>query len=354
MTGMERLGSAITGAAADAVPVFCNLIDQGASALGVSLESYYADGTLVAEGQLRMRERFGHDNVWSLFYVGKEAELLGCRTIQFAVDGPPNVAHFVIESLSDIAALVVPDCIVDHPAFAQPRLCLEILRREVGGRYPICAYISSTMTLPTLLMGMERWLKLLLLGPVAERDALLEKCHEFFVKEVAAYRALGADVLVYSNPFGSTDTVPMKFFMEQSLPWIERDVRAIGTAGVVYYCGMSRFGRVLPTVLGRTGLGVYYMSPLDDVTAAKAVIGGRGLTCGVINDCRLIDWSPNETRRQVRQLVVPHLDGGRFLVGTGVMPLGVPEENVRVLVDTAHEYPLPAASSGGCGAVSGR
>ena len=63
----------------DRIPVFCNLLDQGARELGLSLEEYYSSGELVAEAQLRMRERYGHDNVWSLFYVGKEAELLGCR-----------------------------------------------------------------------------------------------------------------------------------------------------------------------------------------------------------------------------------------------------------------------------------
>ena len=338
MNGMERLVAAINGQPADRIPVFCNLLDQGARELGVPLRDYYADGELVAEAQLRMRERFGHDNVWSLFYVGKEAELFGCQEILFAEDGPPNVEQYVINTLDDVDRLVVPDDLAGHPAFEQPRRCIERQRREVGGKYPICAYITATMTLPALLMGMERWMELLLVGPADVRDRLLEICHTFFVREVAAYRAAGADVLVYSNPFGSTDTVPMSYFKSRALSWIVRDVRAVGTDGLVYYCGMSRFNRVLDTVIDETGIGVYYISPLDDLAEAKRIIAGRGLTCGVINDARMIDWTPAEVCDEVRRLVEAGMPGGRFLFGTGVMPYAIPEANIRAMLDTAYAY----------------
>ncbi|MBI5820750.1 MAG: uroporphyrinogen decarboxylase family protein [Verrucomicrobia bacterium] len=338
ITGMDRLTAAIRGETADRIPVFCNLLDQGAKELGMTPQEYYAKGECVAEAQLRMLRKFGHDNVWSLFYVGKEAELLGCRKIAFSKDGPPNVEDFVIQTLDDIGKLTVPDNLLAHPAFAEGRKCLDILRREVGGKNPICAYITATMTLPALLMGMEKWLELLLLGPAEARDALLAKCHDFFVKEVAAYRTAGADVLVYSNPFGSTDIVPMKFFVAQSLPWIERDLRAVGTAGLVYYCGMARVNSVIETVLERTGIGVYYISPLDDLSEAKHIIAGRGLTCGVINDVKLIDWSEAEVRQEVRRILAAGMPDGKFLFGTGVMPLAIPEANIRAMLEAVYEF----------------
>jgi uroporphyrinogen decarboxylase len=338
ITGMERLVAAIKGEPSDRIPVFCNLIDQGAKELGMPLQEYYADGAHVAEAQLKMREKYGHDNLWSLFYVGKEAELLGCQKIRYAKGGPPNVEDFVIKGYDDIARLQVPDDLAGHPAFAEELKCLNILRQEAGGRYPICAYISSTMTLPAMLMGMEKWLELLLLGPAEPRDALLAKCYAFFIKEVAAYRAAGADVLVYSNPFGSTDTVSMKYFTEHSLPWIERDIAAVGTAGIVYYAGTSRFNQVIDTVLDKTGIGVYYLSPLDDIAEGKRIIAGRGLTCGVINDMKLIDWSEAEVREEVRRLITAGMPGGKFLFGTGVMPYAIPEKNIRAMLAAAFEF----------------
>lgn len=338
ITGMDRLVAAIKGESSDRIPVFCNLIDQGAKELGLSLQEYYAHGEHVAEAQLKMREKYGHDNLWSLFYVGKEAELLGCKKILYATDGPPNVEDFVIKTEADIARLQVPDDLASHPAFAEELKCLRILKGEAGGKYPICAYVSSTMTLPAMLMGMEKWLELLFFGPAAAREELLARCHEFFVKEIQAYRDGGADVLVYSNPFGSTDTVSMKYFLEHSLPWIEKDIKAVGTAGMVYYCGMSRFNQVIDIVIERTGLGVYYLSPLDDIAEGKRIIAGRALTCGVINDIRLIDWSREEIRAEVRRMIAAGMPGGKFLFGTGVMPYAIPEENIRTMLEAAYEF----------------
>ena len=337
-TSMERLVAAIHGTPADRIPVFCNLLDQGAKELGLDLESYYTSGEHVAEAQLRMLRKYGHDNVWSLFYVGKEAELLGCKKILFAREGPPNVMDFVIRTLDDIDTLEVPERLEDHPAFTEQSRCLAILRNEVGGKVPICSYISSSMTIPAMLMGMERWLELLLLGPEEKRDLLLATCHEFFVREVRACRAAGADVIVYANPFGSTDFVPMSIFTSLSLPWIMRDIQAIGPDGVVYYCGMARMNDVIGVVRERTGLGTYYVSPLDDLASAKQIIGTQGLTCGVINDIRLIDWSPAEIRQEVKRMMEAGMPGGHFLFGTGVMPYCIPEENIRTMLNAAYEY----------------
>jgi len=336
--GMQRLVAAINGTASDRIPVFCNLLDQGARELGLSLEEYYSSGERVAEAQLKMRAKYGHDNVWSLFYVGKEAELLGCNKIFYAKDGPPNVGGFVIRSHDDVHRLVVPKDITAHPAFAESAKCLRILKSEVGGKYPICAYITATMALPAILMGMDQWMELLFLGPIEVRNELLAKCHDFFVQELLAYRNAGADVLVYSNPFGSTDIVPMKYFMEHSLPWIEKDIAAVGTAGVVYYCGMARFNPVIATVLQRTGLGVYYLSPFDDIREGKKIIAGRGLTCGVINDIKLIDWSEAEVTHEVKTMIEAGLPGGKFLFGTGVMPYAIPETNIRTMLEAAYRF----------------
>jgi uroporphyrinogen-III decarboxylase len=338
MNGMERLAAAANGTEADRIPIICNLLDQGARELGMPLEEYYSDGANVAEGQLRLRRKYGYDNLWGLFYVGKEAELLGCERMIFSNEGPPNVGHMVIKNLDDIDKLVVPDSIADHPAFAEELRCLEILRREEGGRYPICAYVTASMTLPAMLMGMEKWLPLLLSGPADPREELLARCHEFFVKEVAAYREAGADVVIYSNPFGSTDFVPDRFFTEQSLPWIKKDIEAVGKEGMVYYCGSSRFNQVIDKVWRATGLETWYLSPLDDVAEGKQEINGRGLCCGVINDIKMIDWSPDQVRQEVKRLIEAGKPGGRFLFGTLLMPYNIPEENIFAMMDAALEF----------------
>jgi uroporphyrinogen-III decarboxylase len=338
MTPLELLAAAANGTPAPRIPVFCNLLDQGARELGLPQKEYYARGEQVAEAQLKMLARYGHDNVWSLSYVGVEAELLGCREILFADNGVPNVADFVIKSLDDIARLEIPTDITAHPASQRTAACLEILRGEVGATHPICAYITASTTLPAILMGMEQWMELLTMGPFDLRDELLRKCSDFCSRELAAYRAAGANVLVYSTPFGSTYFVGERRFRELSLPWMQRDLAPGGIAGIVYYCGMAPFNNVIEPVLEKLGIGSYYISPLADLGEAKAIIGNRALTCGVIDDIKMIHWTPQQTRDEVQRICAVGKRGGHFLFGTGVMPQAIPEANIRAMIDAAFEF----------------
>lgn len=338
ITGMDRLRAAAAGGRSDRIPIFCNLLDQGARVAGLPLREYYKDGVQVARSQLAMRERFGYDNLWSLFYVGKEAELLGCRNILFAEDGPPNVGEMVVRRSEDIEALQVPSDLERHPAFAGPARCLEVLRAEAGGRYPICAYLTASMSLPSILMGMERWLRLLLEGPAEARDALLAKCSEFFHREVELYRKLGADILLYSDPFASPDILPMRLVRELSLPWMQRDLEGIEADGVVFYCGGARMNPILREVMQRTPVRSFYLSPMDDIQIAGSVLDGNAMFAGVINDIRLLEWSHEEIRAEVRRILEDGHSYRGFFFGTLLMPYAIPEAKIDTMMDAAREF----------------
>lgn len=335
MTGMERLRAVAEDREFDRIPVFCNLLDQGARELGLPLKEYYSKGEYVAEGQLRMRSKYGYDNLWSLFYVGKEAELLGCDEFIFAAEGPPNVGRMIIDDLIDIDRLEVPEDITGHPAFAESLNCLKILTAEAKGQYPICAYLTASMSLPALLMGMEKWLSLLMMGPSDYCNRLLEKCSQFFQREVAAYRQAGADIILYSNPFGSIDIISDKIFNEFSMPWMEKDLLPVGTGDLVYYCGGSRINPVIERVIERLKIKTFYLSPMDSIAEGKRIAAGRAVCAGVINDIRLIDWTALEVSGETRRIIEEGMPGGKFIFGTLAMPYRIPEENIKAMLDTA-------------------
>lgn len=335
---MDRLVAAIKGEKSDRIPVFCNLIDQGAQTLEMSLKDYYSKGEYVAEAQLKMREKYGHDNLWSLFYVGKEVEPFGPTKVIYSDYGPPNLADYPIKTYDDILKMEVPDDLYSHPSFEETLTCLKLLKQESDGKYPICSYLTASMSLPILLMGFEKWMELLFYGPESVRDELLAKCSLFYKKELEAHRKAGANVLIYSNPFGSTDMVSMKKFDEFVMPWMEKDLEGIDKAGIVYYCGTSPFNNVIDKVITRLGLSVFYLSPLSDVAEGKKIVAGRGLTCGTINDIPIGHWTPQEVKQEVKRIIEAGKDGSRFLFGTLVMPLGIPEKNIVALMEAAIEY----------------
>ena len=335
ITGMDRVRAAAFGTVSDRIPVFCNLLDQGVRELGVAPRRYYSDGALVAKAQLRLREKYGYDNLWAAFYLGKEVGLFGTVEVLYSDDGPPVLADAPVRTGADIEALEVPDDLANHPGFREQMTCLCLLRAEAGGRYPICALVMGAATLASMLMGMEAWLELLMCGPSGARELLLAKCSLFCRRLAATYRAAGVDLIAYSSPFTSADMVPPATLREVTLPWLERDVSIDEGGDMVYFCAIARLAGSLGAVLERRRFGGVYLGPEDDVAAVKRVVAGRALTIATIDDIKMCRWSEGEVRREVERLVRAGMPGGRFLLNTAVMPVAVPERNIRAYVEAA-------------------
>jgi uroporphyrinogen decarboxylase len=77
---------------------------------------------------------------------------------------------------------------------------------------------------------------------------------------------------------------------------------------------------------------------MDDITEGKLLVGKRGLTCGVINDIMLLEWSKQEIIAEVKRMIEAGKPGGKFLFGTLLMPYAIPEENIRTMLEAAYKY----------------
>lgn len=338
MTGMERFGTLMNGHRPDRVPIVCNLLDQGALELGLSIRDYYSSGKLVAEGQLRMQEKYGYDNLTGMFYSALEAEVMGCKNIIYSEDGPPNVGHLVINSLQDIQNLHVPDDLNEHPRFRELTTCISILKKEAQGRCPVLGVVTASFTLPAMLMGIGAWMELFVYGDPALRDNLLEVCSLFCSKQIAALREAGADLIVYSNPVASATFIQLKKFRELALPWTLRDLQQGGPGGVIFFNGGGRINPILADLQSQAGLGAYYLNPYDEITEARSLLGPQALIVGAINDIRLIDWSPEEIDREVEKIMLDGKRAGSFIFGTLLMPFNIPETNIRAMMESAVRY----------------
>lgn len=338
MTGMERLQAVMTGQQPDRVPVFCNLLDQGARELGMGMKEYYSRGENVAEGQLRMREKYGYDGVMGMFYVGMEAEMFGCRAIVYAEDGPPNVGHLVIQRPEDIESLEVPADFNQLPRFQELATCIRILKERVDGQYPVIGVVTASFSLPALLMGISGWMELFLCGDPKLRAMLLEKCSLFCSRQIQALREAGADLIVYTNSVATANFISLTQFKTLALPTIISDLQSAGAGGIVYFNGGGRINPHLSTLVEQTGLRAFYINPFDDIAEAKAALGGQALLVAAINDISLILWTEEDINREVMRIMEAGKLGGGFIFSTLMMPFAIPEKNIRTMLDAAYRY----------------
>jgi uroporphyrinogen decarboxylase len=336
--GLELLGPMFQGQIPERVPVICNLFEQGANELDLSIKEYYSNIDHIVAGQIKLAARYGHDNLWASLYAGVDAEFFGSKTTIFSDNGPPNVGHLVIKNDEDIAKLIVPEDINASRFFAREVELIQKLKAEAGGILPVCAYVAGSFTLPVLLMGIDKWLTLMLSGSSSAREELLVKCSDYVVKKVKALRDAGADMIAYANPLASATFITASQFDELAAKWISRDFKGAGPQNLVYFSGGGKIGPLLDRIMKASGAGAYYLSPIDDITAAKKKVGSQGLVVGAINDIKLLSSTREQIRAAVKKIMDAGKPGGGFLFGTLMMPYKIPEENIRIMIEAAHEY----------------
>lgn len=95
---------------------------------------------------------------------------------------------------------------------------------------------------------------------------------------------------------------------------------------------------VIDRIINETGISTYYLSPMDNISEGKKIIGGRAMCAGVINDIKLIDWTTTEVRAEVKRMLSEGMPGGKFFFGTLVMPLSIPEQNIKAMLEAVREF----------------
>ena len=195
MNSMERFVSLMQGKLPDRVPVICNLLDQGAKELNMSIEEYYSKGENVAEGQIKLINKFGYDIAWGTFYIGYLAKILGSKKMIFSETGPPNVGNLIIKDYKDIEKLIIPDNLEENQNIIELVKCIKILKTEFEGKRHILSAVLSSFSLPSILMGMENYFNLIYTGPKDLLNLLLEKSSLYCEKLTHILRKSGVDFI---------------------------------------------------------------------------------------------------------------------------------------------------------------
>jgi methanogenic corrinoid protein MtbC1 len=157
MTAMERVLAALSHREADRVPFFLMFTMHGARELGLGIREYFSRPEYVAEGQLRLRARFGHDCLYGFSYASAEIEAWGGETL-FSEEGPPNAAGPCLRDIEAIPRLTYPR-VADSPSLGRVLATQRLLRERSRGEVPIIGTVMSPFSLPVMQLGFERYLE---------------------------------------------------------------------------------------------------------------------------------------------------------------------------------------------------
>jgi uroporphyrinogen decarboxylase len=344
MTSFERVLTSLSHQEPDRVPLFLLFSMQGARELRLSLKDYYADPEHVAEGQLRLRRKFGHDCYYTFFYASIEIEALGGE-VQFIQDGPVNSGKPLFENFEQIRGFV-PPAVADCPALQKVCRATTLIKARSGGDAPIIGVVMSPFSLPVMQLGFDRYFDLMYENRELYK-MLLEANLKFCTDWANAQLQAGATAICYFDPVSSPTIVPASRFLEDGFRLAKTALPQIHGPAAIHMAS----GRVLP-ILDRvveSGAKVVGVSANEDLRELKKHSAGKITLMGNLNGIEMRTWSSDTATAYVKQAIRQAGPGGGFILSDnhGEIPYQVSDQVLHAIADavrTHGEYPIRESS----------
>ena len=334
MTSLERVLTTLGHTEPDRVPLFLLVTMHGAKELGMGLREYFSRGENVAEGQLRLREKYGHDCLYSILYAALEVEAWGGEVI-FRDDGPANSGEPMIEDIEQIRSLEPPD-VATSPVLARALRATAILK-ERSHDVPIVGSVVSPFSLPVMQLGFEAYLDLM----VERRDLfdrLMAVNEEFCVAWANAQLAAGATAIGYFDPVSSTTVVTPQAYLETGFKVAQRTIAQIKGPTATHFAS-GRCAGIIDDV-ARTGSAIVGVSDEEDLASLKRAAAGKLTLLGNLNGVTMRRWTAEQGEAEVKAAIAAAARGGGFILADnhGEIPFQVPDEVLHAIAAATRRW----------------
>nr|WP_320130916.1 uroporphyrinogen decarboxylase family protein [uncultured Holophaga sp.] len=340
MTSTQRIQAALMHTEGDRVPFILSLVLHGAKAVGLDLPSYFRDPKACAEGQIKLRERYGTDALAGIPYAAVEYEGWGGESL-FSDEGSPN-AGAPLFGPKELTRGVEPPRVRDSPRLQQILTGIRHLRSRVADEVPIIGQILSPFALPIFQIGFSAYLDLL----YEDRPtfwSLMTANTAFALEWAEAQADAGASALVYGDPLASGSLIPLPLYQETGAR-VAADILPALKRPVLFHLGSASVGSALDTILTLSPAGVS-VGFGDELAEMKTRCKGQLALAGNLNGIAMIHWSAAQATEEVRKALALGGPGGGFVLTDqlGELPISVPEEIIGTIAEAARtlgRYPL--------------
>lgn len=333
MQPAERMKAVFDGTIPDRVPFVPTIYEHAGALIAVSPSKLSQSSELIVDAQLAAYEKYRHD----LITVGVdiyniEAEAIGCKVDFFESNDIPGIQQGIIESKTKLSDIKIPDpskdgrmgIMIDAASKIKKQLKDEVL---VGGT------IVGPFTLAAILRGIEPFL----LDSFSNPDFFSELL-DFTLKvgerygEAMISKGLGIAIneSFCSKPFLS-DEMYSKFVFPVHKK-IVQSFRRKGLKNIGLIIGGDTDS--ISSKLVKTGTSILIADFNTDQKAYKKIANQSGVVLrGNVNPSLLELGTRQEIIESTHQVLKTGKPGGRFLLGTGVVPYGAKPENIMTIKD---------------------
>lgn len=339
MTSLERVLTALSHKEPDRVPYFLLLTMHGAKELGVSIEEYFSNAQNVFEGQVKLRQKYGHDCYYSFFYAPIEVEAFGAKVI-YSDDGPPNSGEPFL-TIDDIATLQAPD-VKSSKVLKKVLDATKMLKEHAKDEVPIIGVVMSPFSLPVMQLGFDKYLDIM-----NEDNELFQKLMEvnkkFCIDWANAQLEAGATAICYFDPVSSTTIIPRDLYLKTGHKVAKETIAGINGPTATHFAS----GHVIPIIddVAQTGTAVIGVSCKEDLNKIKEKTTGKLTILGNLNAIEMRNWTKEETIEHVKKSILEAGKDGGFILAEnhGEIPWSISEETllaIKEAVEKWGKYPI--------------
>lgn len=332
---MQRVLTALDHKEPDRVPLFLLLTMHGAKELGLGIKEYFSRSEYVAEGQLRLRKKYGGDCLYGFFYASVEVEAFGGEVIYYD-DGPPNSGAPFISKLSMIYDLKAP-VVRKTPCLIKVLDAIGLMKKTIGNEVPIIGVVMSPFSVPVMQLGFEGYLELIYNEPELF-DRLMVVNQKFCIEWANAQLAAGATAICYFDPVSSPTIIPRELYLKTGFFVAKQTLGKIKGPTATHLAS----GRALPIIddLAETGTAAVGVSVEEDLEMLKKACRGKLSVLGNLNGLDMIHWSRRKAAMVVKKTIADAAGGGGFILSDnhGEIPYQVPDDVLLAVADAVRTY----------------
>lgn len=339
MNSLQRVQAVLAGQIPDRVPVCLHNFMLATREAGIPMEKYRADPQAIAQVHLQALEKYGHDCLLIDTDTTLLAEAMGAKS-EWAPGEPGRIVAPAIRSLAEVDRLKVvnPDTDGRIPALLEG---IRLLAKQVGNEVAIRGNADQmAFGLACLVRGIQDFLMELAAEP--DSPAIVQLLQVCYQSHLAVHRALvraGAHFTSLGDSLAGPDVVSPRMFDRFARPYEERLVRELAAEGiftVIHICGNT--SKILNSLSQYPFCG-FELDYKTNAAAAKSKVGTRHVLFGNIDPSGVLArGTPEEVRRETRELISVWKPGGLFILNAGcAIPPLMPSENLRAFIETARQ-----------------
>lgn len=336
MTSMERVVAALQGTNADRRAFTMTLSLYGAKLTGCPLTEYYTVPERYAEGQIAVAEQCRPDIIFTPFAVALEARAFGSEIVFIPKDAP-NVRKPFIRNPDDIGRITLPD--IEHQEdLLYIRTSAKILAERFGGTVPICGVLASPMDLPTIIMGVDGWLEMLLFDR-KKTAAMIALMSEYFVSMANSMFDSGINFLAMPMMFTNPRLVFEKTIIEVVVPALA-EMFAKLKGPIVFHHGGNPLAAYLRHYRNLPNVGGFVLDQHDSFIEARKSIGENALLLGNLDGPSLGKITTAYAVAKARKILDDRRDDKHFIFATSAADVAwdTPLETIKGVYELMQLY----------------